>query len=456
MASNQRIEGTPPGGSTAMGLARTGSAILLVAVSIAGCGGENVYVEPPPPEVTVAKPVQQPVLSYLEYTGTTRAVETVEVRARVKGFLKEKHFQEGTKVKVGQLLLVIDEEPFQAQLELAKAKLSEAEAALATAQQSKAREIAEAQVALDEAQLLLARVGEARQRNLRARNAASQEDVDQAEADRKKFEAQVAADLASKEQAYADYETNILAAKASIASAKASVRSAEIDLGYCRMYAPIDGEITRSLVDVGNLVGDGQATLLATIVKTDPIYAYVSVSESDVLRFKEMIREGKREDYRAAKTPLELGLSNEVGFPHKGRVQYVDPGVDPGTGTVGARGIFPNPEGVIDPGMFARVRVPFEQRDNALLVPERALGADQGGRYLLVVGKGNVVERRSVSVGTEVGDLRVVDGKIGVNDLVVIDGLQRARPGLKVRPETSNDVKATVVSKAGSAVERAS
>jgi membrane fusion protein (multidrug efflux system) len=207
------------------------------------------------------------------------------------------------------------------------------------------------------------------------------------------------------------------------------------------MYAPIDGEISRNLVDVGNFVGDGQTTLLATIVKTDPIYAYISVSEADVLRFKELVRQGKREDYRTADMPIELGLSNETGFPHEGKIQYADPGVDPGTGTVRARGIFPNPKGILDPGMFVRVRVPFEHRDNALLVPERALGADQGGRYLLVLDKENVVERRSVTVGTEVGDLRVVDGKIGPNDRVVIDGLQRARPGLKVHPKPAADVK---------------
>ena len=175
--------------------------------------------------------------------------------------------------------------------------------------------------------------------------------------------------------------------------------------------------------------------MLATIVKTDPIYAYMSVSEADLLQFRKMVREGRRADYRTETMPLELGLANEQGFPHQGQVDYTDPGIDPGTGTIRARGIFPNPDGAIVPGLFVRLRVPFETKGDALLVPERALGADQAGRYLLVVGKDNVVERRAVEVGTGVGDLRVVEGKIGPDDLVVVEGLQRARPGLKVNPK---------------------
>ena len=410
------------------------TSVVLVSL-ISGCGDENAYVAPPPPEVTVTSPERRPVTSYLEYTGTTQAVESVDIRARVKGFLKERHFKEGSDVKKGQLLLTIDEEPFRVQLELAKANLAEAEAALKGAEQSKAREVAQAQLALDQSLLVLARIEETRARNLVQRQAGSREEFDRAEANRKKSEAQIEADRASVEQTKADYETNILAAQAKVDSARSAVRSAEIDLGYCKMYSPIDGRISRALVDVGNLVGDAQNTVLATIVKTDPIYAYMSVSEADLLQFRKMVREGKRADYRTEAMPLELGLANEQGFPHMGQVDYTDPGIDPGTGTIRARGIFPNPDGTIVPGLFVRLRVPFETKGDALLVPERALGADQAGRYLLVVGKDNVVERRAVEVGTGVGGLRVVEGKIGPNDLVVVEGLQRARPGLKVNPK---------------------
>ncbi len=266
------------------------SASVVLVFLVSGCGDENAYVAPPPPEVTVATPERRPVTSYLEYTGTTQAVESVDIRARVKGFLKERHFKEGSDVKKGQLLLTIDEEPFRVQLELAKSNLAEAEAALKGAEQSKAREVAQAQLELDQSLLVLARIEETRARNLVQRQAGSREEFDRAEANRKKSEAQIAADRARVDQTKADYETGILAAQAKVDSARSAVRSAEIDLGYCRMYSPIDGRISRALVHVGNLVGDMQDTVLATIVKTDPIYAFMSVSEADLLQFKKMIR----------------------------------------------------------------------------------------------------------------------------------------------------------------------
>ncbi len=431
----------PPFIPTTPGRPRRGAGVIFLSTSIvlilliSGCGDGNAYVAPPPPDVTVTSPERRSVTSYLEYTGMTQAVESVDIRARVKGFLKERHFKEGSDVEKGQLLLTIDEEPFRVQLELAKANLSEAEAALKGAEQSKAREVSQAQLVLDQSLLVLSRIEETRARNLVQRQAGSREEFDRAEANRKKSEAQIEADRARVEQAKADYETNILSAQAKVDSARSAVRSAAIDLGYCRMYSPIDGRISRALVDVGNLVGDAQNTVLATIVKTNLIYAYMSISEADLLLFKKMVREGKRADYRTEAMPLELGMGDERGFPHQGRVDYADPGIDPGTGTIRSRGIFPNPDGTIVPGSFVRLRVPFETKGDALLVPERALGADQAGRYLLVVGKDNVVERRAVQVGTGVGDLRVVEGKIGPKDLVVVEGLQRARPGLKVNPQ---------------------
>jgi RND family efflux transporter MFP subunit len=414
-----------------------GTARLLVAGLLLGfapgCGEPNAYVEPPPPEVTVATPVRKDVTDYFEATGTTQPFLSVDIRARVKGFLKERHFKEGSLVKQGQLLLVIDEEPFQLALEQARTRLAGAEAALKKAEASRARETAKAQLALDEAQLQMTRITESRQRNLMSRGAGTAEERDQTEAGRKKAEAQVDADRANLEQSLADYQTNILSAKAGVAAARTGVRNAEIELGYCRMHAPIDGRISRVNYHVGNLVGDGQSSLLATIVKTDPVYAYMTVSEYDLLRFRREAGAHAGPDDPSA--PIEMALAGESGFPHRGRLDYQDPGLDPGTGTVQARGVFPNPNGSILPGLFVRLRVPAGERRGALLVPERALGTDQSGQYLLVVGEGDVVEYRPVKAGTLLGDMRVVEGKIGPGERVVVDGLLRARPKLKVQPK---------------------
>src|SRR5262245_32562419 len=212
---------------------------LSLLCTAGGCGETNRYIEPPAPEVTVAMPIRREVTNYLETTGTAQPVLSVDVRARVKGFLKERHFKEGSIVKQGDLLLVIDEEPFRVALDQARTRLAEAEAALRKARQSRAREVARAQLALDESQLQLARLTSNRQRNLIARGAGTREEMDQADAALKKNEAQVLSTKASLAQVEADYETNILAAEANAAAARTAIRNAEIELGYCRMYAPI-------------------------------------------------------------------------------------------------------------------------------------------------------------------------------------------------------------------------
>ena len=419
--------------------ALVGSAAIVLIV---GCGQANEYHEPPPAEVVVVKPTQRPVTSYLQYTGTAQASEKVELRARVRGFLKERLFKDGETVKAGQLLFVIDEEPFRVRLDQTRAKQAEAEAVLRKNEGSKAREVAQATVELDLSQLALSRIEADRAHKLLARNAGSREDVDRAEATQKKNEAQIESDRATLEQAKADYEINILGAKSSLEGARAEVRNAEIDLGYCRVTAPIDGRIDARMFDTGNYVGEGQSVVLASIVRTDPIYAYITPSESDLLKVQRMARSEGVQQVQAATIPMELGLGSEDGYSFRGTLDYTDPSVDTGTGTVRVRGLFANPGGAIIPGLFVRVRLPFEQVDNALLVPDRALGSDQGGSFLLVVGKDDKVERRSVKPGTEVGSDRVVVGEIGPEDRVVVDGLLRARPGLKVMPKTAEPTKA--------------
>jgi RND family efflux transporter MFP subunit len=412
------------------------SAALSMIGLLAGCRQDDSFAPPPPPKVTVQVPIRRAVTSYVEYTGTTRAQETVDLRARVKGFLKERNFDEKTPVKKDQLLFVIDEEPFKVAFNMSKARLDESEAALKKAEQSKAKEVSAAQLELDRASLVLAKVEERRSKNLVARNAGTAEALDQAEATRRKAEAQVEADQASLDQAGADYQTNILSARANVEAARSDLRNNEINLGYCRIVAPFDGWMSRRLYDVGNLVGDGQATVLATIYKDNPIYAYVSVSESDLLMFRSMAREGTHKNYeKGDQIALDLGLGNESGFPHTGVLDYADPSVDPLSGTVQARGIFDNPDRVIIPGLFVRLRIAREIKPNALLVPEQALQTDQKGRYLMVLGDKNVVQRRDVAVGSQEGDLRVIDSNLKPDDLVIVRGLQRARPDQPVQPE---------------------
>ena len=301
----------------------------------------------------------------------------------------------------------------------------------------------------DEAGLLLARIEDARQRNLVSRNAASTQDVDRAEANTKKAKAQVDADQAALDQSKSDYDVNILAAKAAVEGAEADLGDAKLNLSYCRITAPVTGRITRTSVDVGNLVGDGQATVLATIVTDQPIYVYMTISESDLLQFKGMVASGERKDFRDVDIPLELGLSNEKGptdsrsFPRRGRIDYCDPAVDPVTGTAQARGIFENPTRTIIPGLFVRVRVPFEDKPNALLVPERAIVSEGGlapsERVLLVVGPGDVAKRRVVRIGSQVDDLRIIESGLMPEDRVIVDGLQKARDDQKVNPQPIDD-----------------
>lgn len=412
-------------------------AVAMAAMAMAaGCGRSNAYIEPPPPDVTVTTPVERTVTEYLEFSGMTQPMETVEIRARVKGFLKERHFVEGAEVKQGQLLLVIDEETFQIQLEAARTRLKETEAALEQAKVSKTREVARAQVSLSESQVRLARQEEQRIRGLFARQISTEAEMDQASATLKSRDAELESAKAHLDQAVATYDTTILTCQAQVESASIAVRNAQLDLSYCRMTAPIDGRISRVNFDIGNLVGDGQSSVLATIVKMDPIYAYATISEADVLRTPALAQFGTAVNGTAVEpVPVELGLNSQEGFPTAGVINYSDPMLDSGTGTLRMRGQFPNADRTLLPGMFVRMRVPVARRTDALLVPERALGTDQSGQFVLVVNAEGTVEYRSVRIGVSVDNLRVVEGQIGLKDQVIVEGLLRARPGAKVTPK---------------------
>jgi RND family efflux transporter MFP subunit len=365
------------------------SAFLLAALA---CGGGNEYVEPPPPVVEVSLPAQQGVIDYLEVTGTTEAINVVEVRARVTGYLQSVDFEEGDDVEEGDLLFVIDPAEFQAEVDRRQATAARQRAALRLAQARLQR--------LEQA--------------LETR-AVSEIEVIEARAARDEVSAQLAA-------------------------AQANLEKAKLDLAYTRIHAPLEGRVGRSLVDPGNLVGAGESTLLTTLVQYDPMYADFDVSERDVLALAdETAGEGVgSEDERLAelrRIPLQLGRANDEGFPIEGKLFYSDLAIDPDTGTFLLRGIFPNPEPrKLLPGLFVRVRMPIGEREGALLVPDQAIGADQGGSYLLIVAEGDVVEQRRVELGARVEGKRVVESGLEAGDRVIVNGLLRARPGAKVSP----------------------
>lgn len=364
--------------------------IAILTATVIGCDQKNTYVPPPPPMVTVEKPHQQNVTNYAEFTGTTVAVETVELRARVEGYLESMHFSAGANVKQGDLLFVIDPKPFQARLDEATSDLT-----------------------IRQAELELAETTLKRKEGALKDRAISEVEAHEAKAQRNK-------------------------AAASVAAAKAAVETAQLYLSYTNIYAPVSGRIGRNLVDVGNLVGADESTLLATIVNDDPIYTYFNVSERDLMNYHNIKQNGDRGNGNNDIIPVYLGLSNERGYPFKGYVDYVDNRVDADTGTIQVRAVFQNPDRVLLPGLFARIRVPVDIQENALLVPDIALGADQRGRFVLVVNDQNTVDYHSVETGPLFQGMRVIKSGISLKDRIIVKGVQRARPGIVVTPMDSN------------------
>jgi RND family efflux transporter MFP subunit len=361
---------------------------LLAALLVAACGQRNDYVAPPPPRVTVATPGRQPVTRYYETTGNTAAVNQTDLVARVAGFVQEIKYRDGDKVAKGTLLFTIEPEPYRVKAEQAKAAEVGAEANLK-----------QAQAAFE------------RQADLVARGTSTQANYDQA--------------LAARDSG-----------KSTLDQAHVNTQLAQINYDYTQVTAPFDGFVTARQVSVGQYVGGtATPTVLASIVQTDPIYATFSISEQDVLRLRaEIAKKGlTAEDLN--KVPVEVGLQSETGYPHRGTLDYRAPTVNQSTGTLAARALLENPERVLLPGYFVRVRIPLGEAENALLVPDVAIGSDQGGRYVLVVNKDNVVEQRKVEIGPLVDTMRVIDQGLSADDRVLVSGMLRAIPGQKVDPQ---------------------
>jgi len=350
------------------------------------CGQGNVYAPPPPPQVTVMHPERRLVTEYLEYTGNTQAINTVQLQARVQGFLEKVFFKDGDVVKKGQLLFLIQQNTYQAQLAQA-----------------------EAQILQQKANYDHAAIETARYARLVKQRAAAQTDLDNWRFQRDAY-------------------------KAALMAARAARDLAKLNLSYTKVVAPFNGRIDRRLKDPGNLVGAGEFTPLADINQIDPIYVYFTVSELDLLRLMST-SQNLVARVNAGKYPVAIGLADDKGYPFEGTLDFAAITLDPNTGTLLLRGIFPNPDNKLIPGLFARVRIPLAEKRPSILVPQVALGYDQQGSYVLLVNDQNVVERRSVKTGSQVDHMRIVEEGLTGDEWVITTNLIKAIPGRQVRPE---------------------
>ncbi|MGJ0490856.1 efflux RND transporter periplasmic adaptor subunit [Methylobacter sp.] len=366
---------------------------LVTLVAITGCsdqnGPESQNAQGQPPDVKIAQPLAQDVTEWDEYTGRIEAVSSVDVRARVSGYLEKVNFKAGEKVKKGDLLFLIDPKPFSAQLSYAEAELERA----------------------------------------RSKRELAKNDLERAE---RLFRAK-----AISEEEHDARSKGLREAAAAVQSAEANVYTARLNLDFTKIRAPIDGRIGRELITEGNLVSGGgaDATRLTFIVSTDPVYVYVDADERSVLKYRRLAQQVGGGDFGSGQTPAQLAVADEIDFPHQGTLDYISPREDTATGTVTLRGVFPNADDLLSPGFFARMRVRGSTPYPAILLPDRAIATDQAQRFVWVVNQENQVEYRKVVLGAHIGQSRVIKGGLKPEEWVVIEGLQKLRPGIKVNPE---------------------
>jgi RND family efflux transporter MFP subunit len=362
---------------------------LALAPALASCGS-NTTANPTPPKVTVAKPVQRSLVDYDEYVGRFVAIDSVEIRSRVSGYLDRVHFTDGQIVKQGDLLFTIDRRPFQTSLDQAKANLSQARANLVFAE---------------------AELGRAQQ---------------------------LVGNKTITEQAFDQRTQAKRVAEAAVAAQEAAVRQAGLDLDFTELRAPVTGRVGDRRVSPGNLVtggSGGNTSMLATIVSIDPIRFEFTFDEASYLRYERLAGGGNDVTARGGSALVALKLIDEDDFVHPGRMDFVDNVIDRSSGTIRGRAVFSNPNGVFVPGMFGRVRLPGSPTYTALLVPDAAIGSEQVRKFVLVVDGDNVVRQKYVKLGQAVDQLRVIKDGLEAGDLVIVNGLMRARPGQKVAPE---------------------
>ena len=365
---------------------------LLGFISLTACDRPQPQTATPalpPPVVTVANPLQKEVTDIDEYTGRLAAVKTVDIHARVRGYLESIHFKEGTIVNAGDLLYIIDPRPYQAILDQARANLDRATATL--------------DLAISDL---------ARAERLFKTNTISQEVFDSRNNQKRE-------------------------AAAAVEAAKAEVKVAELDLEFTRIKAPITGLIGKTLVTEGNLVkgGDMESTLLTTIVSLDPIYLYLTADEQTLLRYLRTDTSGFRQNLSGQGHPVKVRLVDEKEYTREGYIDFIDNRIDISTGTLEVRAIIPNPDLLLLPGMFAHIQIPGDRPYTTLLIPDAAINVDQTLQYVFVINQDHVAERREVTTGRIVYGLRVIQAGLVASDRVIINGLQRVRPGLTVNPQ---------------------
>ncbi len=362
--------------------------VFSLAAILNGCGHSPAQIsDPPAPEVEVGLPVTKQIVDYVDFTGRTDAMPTIDVRARVSGYLDKVKFREGFDVKEGDVLFLIDPRTYQADYDSKVANLAQARAHL-THMESNYK----------------------RAENLIAKQAVSQADFDLAVGDRDE-------------------------AEAAVKKAEADLHTADLNLKWTRVLAPISGRISRQNIDPGNMV-KADETVLTTIVSLDPIYAYFDVDEAAMLRFRRLMEAGKVKSAREAKSPVYLGLADEDDkYPHEGTIDFVDNRLNASTGTLRLRGRFDNHKQFLSPGMFVRIRVPIGPMHQAILATERAIGSDQGQKFLYVLNEKNEVVYREVQIGAFQNGLRVIESGLGPDERFIVNGLQRVKPGDTVQPK---------------------
>jgi len=371
-------------------LSLTGAALSAMAVLYSSFGHGGVQPRPAqPPSVTVAAVEQREIVEWDEFTGRTEPVESVEVRPRVSGYIEKVHFQSGQLVKKGDVLFGIDPRWHQAEFDRRQAEAERAKVQLENARREADRTtqlLANKAISLEEGDARIARFHEA---------------------------------------------------KAALLAAEAARDSVKLDLEYTRVRAPIDGRVSRALLTEGNYVSgvSGTTTLLTTIVSVDPVYVHADIDEDTLLKFNALARAKKLETNGDGKIPVELQLADEKDFPHQGHIESFDNRLDPNTGSILLRAVFPNSDGRIVPGLFARIRVPLSERHQALLVAERAIGTDQAQKYVLTLTPTNTVAYQSVELGPVVEGKRIVRSGLEPGQQIVVNGLQRVRPGMPVTPQ---------------------
>ncbi|MGD0960308.1 MAG: efflux RND transporter periplasmic adaptor subunit [Methylomonas sp.] len=363
---------------------------IILALFLGACNDNSATPgasAPAPVPVKISQPLYQSVTEWDEYTGRVEAVSAVDIRARVGGYLDKVNFTAGEKVNKGDLLFLIDQKPYKAQLNFAEAELERAK----TRQE-------------------LAKNDLQRAENLYRQKAISTEEFD-------------------------GRSKGLREANAAVASAQANLYTAKINMDYCEIRAPISGRIGREMITAGNLVTGGDTTVLTNIVSTDPVYVYVDADEQSVLKYRRQARQAGLSGGDLKGTPVDLAVADEAGYPHHGHLDYVAPREDAATGTVTLRGVFANKDELLSPGFFARMRVRSGAAYFALLIPERAIATDQAQRFVWVLTQDNRAEYRKVTPGARIGQMRVINEGLRSSDLVVIEGVQKLKPGLQTNPE---------------------